>query len=44
MFEGFMQPLRKDIPARLTTAAEPALVTAFVVLVFLGSILAAIWF
>lgn len=39
-----MQPLRKDIPARLTAAVGPEIVTAFVVLVFLGSILAAISF
>lgn len=39
-----MQPLRKDVPAPPTAAAEPGMVTAFVVLVFLGSILAAIWF
>lgn len=39
-----MQPLRKDLPGRRAGSWEPALVTAFVVLVFLGSILAAIQF
>lgn len=39
-----MQPLRKDIPAPLKAAVEPGIVAAFVVLVFLGSILAAIQF
>ena len=42
MFEGFMQPLRRDISAPPASGMQPGIVTAFVVLIFFG-ILAAIW-
>ena len=42
MFEGFMQPLRRDIPAPPASGVKPGIVTAFVVLIFFG-IFAAIW-
>jgi hypothetical protein len=43
MFEGFMQPLRRDVSAPPASGVKPGIVTAFVVLIFFG-ILAAIWF
>lgn len=42
MFEGFMQPLRRDVSAPPASGVKPGIVTAFVVLIFFG-ILAAIW-
>jgi hypothetical protein len=44
MFEGFMQPLRNDIPASPTSRVEPRIVSAFVVLIFFGVVIAAGWF